>query len=85
MSTHLQKYIDRKNMLNTMFGGEAKPMPKTAAECKYWFDLLEGDLSPENLHCDGEISHSAAMAKKRKLDAAWRELEIISGKEELIA
>jgi hypothetical protein len=31
-------------------------------------------LSPENLHCDGEISHSAAMAKARGLNARLKTL-----------
>ena len=33
-----------------------------------------GSLSPENLHCDGEISHSAAMTKARRLNAQLKTL-----------
>ena len=33
-----------------------------------------GALSPENLHCDGEISHSAAMAKARHLNGRLKAL-----------
>lgn len=44
-------------------------------EDKAEFLNLASALSPENLHCDGEISRSAAMAKKRKLDAQWAALE----------
>ena len=32
-------------------------------------------LSPENLHCDGEISAAQARAKYRALTAAARELQ----------
>jgi hypothetical protein len=35
---------------------------------------IENALSPENLHCDGEISRSAAMTKQRKLLAQQRAL-----------
>jgi hypothetical protein len=35
-----------------------------------WIDRIENELSPENLHCDGEISHAAAMKKQRELNAA---------------
>jgi len=31
-------------------------------------------LSPENLHCDGESSHSAAMVKYRRLNAQLKSL-----------
>ena len=37
-------------------------------------DGVYGALSPENLHCDGEISHSAAMAKARRLNANLKAL-----------
>lgn len=33
------------------------------------------ELSPENLHCDGEISRSAAAAKYREIMKRWRALE----------
>jgi hypothetical protein len=40
-----------------------------------WFSMLSNALSPENLYCDGEISHAAAKKKYRKLKAEWKELE----------
>jgi len=42
-----------------------------------WIDRIEGELSPENLHCDGEISHAAAMKKARVLNAALAYVENI--------
>jgi len=41
---------------------------------KIFFDLACA-LSPEDLHCDGEISQSAAQAKYRKLISQWKEQE----------
>ena len=36
---------------------------------------LDGDMSPENLHCDGEISHAQAAAKARELNNIRAALE----------
>lgn len=35
-----------------------------------WLDRIDNAMSPENLHCDGEISRSRAMAKLRVLEIA---------------
>ena len=35
---------------------------------------IDFQLSPENLHCDGEISHTEAMRKLRRLNAVAKEL-----------
>jgi len=37
-------------------------------------------LSPENLHCDGEISNAEARRKERALRAQWRALEVEIGR-----
>lgn len=50
-------------------------LPKTYDEHMEWFSRIDCELSPENLHCDGEISRSAAMKKYRALKAEWKELE----------
>ena len=39
------------------------------------FNYLACRLSPENLHCDGEISKAEAQRKYRILMKQWRELE----------
>jgi len=39
------------------------------------FADLSGSLSPENLHCDGEISNAEAGRKYRRLMREWHELE----------
>jgi len=39
------------------------------------FEDLLYKLSPENLHCDGEISNSEAQRKYVKLMKAWKRLE----------
>jgi hypothetical protein len=47
---------------------------RTEAEIIRDLQRIECALSPENLHCDGEISRSAAYAKERKLIAKQKEL-----------
>jgi len=47
---------------------------RTDAEIIRDLQAIECALSPENLHCDGEISRSAARTKERKLLAQQKEL-----------
>ena len=47
---------------------------------KQKFCRLLNALSPENLHCDGEISNSQAKKQERRLMKEWRELEKELGK-----
>jgi len=44
------------------------------------FMYLVGQLSPENLHCDGEISHAEANRKHRALRKTWSALETQVGR-----
>jgi hypothetical protein len=41
------------------------------------FESIDCGLSPENLHCDGEISRSAAQAKFNRYMGAVHQLEIM--------
>jgi rubrerythrin len=59
---------------NRIWDKDAK-MPKTEDDHMNWFSRLCTELSPENLHCDGEISRTAAMKKYRNLMAEWKEIE----------
>ncbi len=45
------------------------------ALAKTLFESIEGHLSPENLHCDGEISLTQARAKYRMYMGAVNHLE----------
>jgi len=53
--------------------------PTTAEQCKYWFDTLSSELSPENLSCDGERSGNQIALARRDILQAWKELEAIVG------
>ena len=72
---HLVDYIDQRNRWMAIFDKDAVKFPLTQAGADAIVDRLDGDLSPENLHCDGEISHSQAMAKYRFYKLVAQELE----------
>ena len=50
---------------------------KTMNTEEIWAKLrsLTMQLSPENLHCDGEISRSQANARRREIMKQWKECE----------
>lgn len=56
-------------------------MARSEAEIIRDLRWVDSALSPENLHCDGEISRSAARAKERKLNAQRRALVNELGRE----
>lgn len=49
-------------------------------EIKREFGNLANALSPENLHCDGEISPAQARQKRTRIMAQWRALEARAGR-----
>ena len=67
----LQKYLDQKNQWNSIFGG--KPLV-IGQDNQRIAEMIDGDLSPENLTCDGELSRSQVQARYRQLNAAATEL-----------
>ena len=71
---HMENRLKFKQIFNKHF-----KMPETRDECFAWLSELSNCLSPENLHCDGEISRSAAMRKASALRAEWKEVEYILG------
>lgn len=66
--------LDRRLAYQRLFNKDAK-LPETEAEFEAWFEGLRGELSPENLCCDGEASRSQINNKLRDINACWAELE----------
>jgi hypothetical protein len=61
---NLQNYIDNRNQWNSFFPNSTSiTFPLTQAQVDDLARSLDGDLSPENLHCDGEISATQAQNK----------------------
>jgi hypothetical protein len=72
---NLQAYIDQKNSWTRFFNAPAITFPLTQAEVNSIAGGLDSDLSPENLHCDGEISQAEAQRKYNYYGRVIRELE----------
>lgn len=67
----LNAYVDRKNQWNTIFGGRPLVIGQDNQRIA---DMIDGDLSPENLTCDGELPRSQVNARYRELTGAAEEL-----------
>ena len=72
---NLNTYIDQMNTWNGFFGTAPVLFPLTQADVDAIAQRLDSELSPENLHCDGEISASAAQKKYNYYGKVIKELE----------
>lgn len=74
---YLTKFVNEKNLWNNMFGWPVMDLSKldnTLAQKLH--NMLEGELSPENLHCDGEITATQARTKAKLFNGAVRDLQM---------
>jgi hypothetical protein len=75
MNKALKNQIDDMNFMGTIFKDTPIDADNlTDADAQRIFQKIDGGLSPENLHCDGEISRSAAQAKYRAYMSAVKGL-----------
>ena len=79
--SNLSKYIDQVNTMNNLFSRHGKGVRRnidvrylTIGDANYLFESLAGDLSPENLCCDGELRGAALQRKATMLNGAKAEL-----------
>ena len=73
---NLKAYIDQKNAWNSFFPNTKQiTFPLTQAEVDDLARSLDSDLSPENLHCDGEISQTQAQNKYNYYGLVIKELD----------
>ena len=76
---HIKKFIEQHNAIVSSF--RVTNMKKYDVKTLTQDDVnelvceIDGRLSPENLHCDGEISFSQAMKKKERLVGALHDLQ----------
>lgn len=74
--SNLNRYVDQKNFMRTLMGQPAIDAQRLSKEdVDYLTECLSSDTSPENLHCDGEISRAQAMSKQRFYTAVINELK----------
>ena len=74
--SYLKNYVDQRNRVSALFN---EPDPINIAnmnqhDANRLFDLIECDLSPENLCCDGELPFAAVKRKADMLNGARAEL-----------
>ena len=73
---NLTHYIDNRNQWNSFFpSNKTITFPLTQKNVDGLARSLDGDLSPENLHCDGEASASHVRGTLRMLNAVQKELD----------
>ena len=71
----LTNFIQDNNRWIAIFGNPQMTFPLTQQDADELARTLDSKLSPENLHCDGEISNAEAQRKYRFLATVARELE----------
>lgn len=72
---NLQKYVNNKNVFNEIFGKPKIDISNITPILKQdLIDQVECDLSPENLSCDGEASHTYVLQKSAFLGKVLDEL-----------
>ena len=72
---NLEAYVEQKNAWNKIFSIEAIRFPLTQANANELMNMIGSELSPENLHCDGEASISHVRSKHKQLTAVHKQLE----------
>jgi hypothetical protein len=72
----LQAYVDQKNKWNAIFNGKQYEIVSKFGRQEV-AGMLDADLSPENLTCDGELDGFQIRAKAQKLHRAATELKAL--------
>ena len=72
---NLKAYVESKNQWNAIFGTPAMTFPLSQTNVDSLMDGIGSELSPENLHCDGEASITHVRAKVKQLNSVTKQLE----------
>jgi len=69
----LKEYVNQKNSWNALFN--KKGLSLTSAEDRQRIaDMIDSDLSPENLTCDGELPRGTVIARHKQLTKVAKQL-----------
>ena len=69
----LKEYVNQKNSWNAIFN--KKGLSLTSAEDRQRIaSMLDSDLSPENLTCDGELPRGTVIARHKQLTKVAKQL-----------
>ena len=72
---NLEAYVEQKNKWNAIFGQSAMTFPLKQTDANDLMNSIASELSPENLHCDGEASITHVRAKVKQLNSVTKQLE----------
>ncbi len=72
----IEQYVDNKNQWAGMFGGKKLSLLDKQDRQRI-ADMLDADLSPENLSCDGELPRAEVQRRYNFLTKAAKELKSI--------
>jgi len=72
----LEQYVENKNKWNAVFKGRQYSL-LNADDRQAIANSIDGDLSPENLTCDGELPRSQVQARAKFLNRCAAELASI--------
>ena len=74
--SNLEQYVAQKNTMAEIFGRPGVTLMKAEHRQKI-ANMLDAELSPENLTCDGELSRSQVQQRYQFLTRAAAELKSI--------
>jgi hypothetical protein len=80
---YLKHYVDGLNSWNSIFGDAPMEFPLSAADVEAINNRIDSSLSPEHLHCDGEISPASAKEKYHYLIAVHADLMVYAAENQL--
>ena len=69
----LKQYVEQKNRWNSLFNGRTLSL-HSVQDRQRIAQMIDADLSPENLTCDGELPRAEVNRRYRELTAAARQL-----------
>ena len=73
----ITEYVTKRNQLNELFGVRSRLNLGSSADRKTIAAMLDADLSPENLTCDGELSVAQVRTRKLFIEKALAELKVL--------
>lgn len=77
---NLTAYVEQQNSWNSIFGQAPMTMPLSQSSVDSIARSIDSGLSPENLHCDGEISAREAQTKYNRYMRVLNELRTYATK-----
>jgi hypothetical protein len=74
----LKAYVDQKNKWHSLFNKNANYLDITkAGDRQRVANMIDADLSPENLTCDGELPRATVNARYKQLTTVAKQLKAL--------